>query len=207
MFVFKPGTRIESANGDYLGEVDRLVIDPSDRHVSHIVVRKGVFFPDDRVIPVDTVAHADEAAVRLQKSVETDKLPQFEEANYVELDADTVDRLGQPGIGAVAWAYPLTPSAGLPFYPVYLPAAEAEVERNVPDESNVIEPGSIVVTGDGEKLGKIREVRTDEAGSLSHVTVDPGLLQSETLIPAHWIVEVDDDTVEIGIGAASLRNR
>ncbi|MEX2279314.1 MAG: hypothetical protein WEA76_04410, partial [Acidimicrobiia bacterium] len=47
---------------------------------------------------------------------------------------------GQSGIGAVAWAYPLTPSAGLPFYPVYLQTTEVEVERNVPDD-----PGFVAV--------------------------------------------------------------
>lgn len=206
MFVLHQGTRIESADGDYLGDVDRLVIDPSGRKVTHVVVRKGVFFPDDRVIPVDTIDHADEAVVRLRTSVDADELPPFEEGHFVELDEATIGQLGHSGAGAYAWAYPLNPSPVFPRYPTYPPAANVDVERNVPEDSAIIEPGTDVVTIDGEKLGKIREVRTDEFGALSHVIVDPGLLQAETLVPAHWISKVDEDRVEIGVGADSLRS-
>lgn len=206
MFVLHQGTRIESAAGDYLGDVDRLVIDPSGRQVTHVVVRKGIFFPDDRVIPIDTIDHADEAAVRLRDSVNTDELPAFEEGHYVELDKKTTTQLGQTGPGAFAWAYPLNPSPAFPRYPTYPPAAQVDVERNVPEDSAIIEAGTDVVTIDGEKLGKIRQVRTNEFGRLSHIIVDPGLLQSETLVPAHWISKVDEDRVEIGVGAGSLRS-
>lgn len=205
MFVLHQGTRIESADGDHLGDVDRLVIDPSGRQITHVVVRKGIFFPDDRVIPVDTIAHADEAAVRLRESVDADQLPPFEEGHYVGLDEATLRELGHAGADAYAWAYPLNPSPVFPRYPTYPPTAKVDVERNVPDDSAIVEPGTDVVTIDGEKLGTIREIRTDEFGALSHVTVDPGLLQAETLIPAHWIRKIDDDRVEIGVGAGSLR--
>jgi sporulation protein YlmC with PRC-barrel domain len=207
MLELHEGTRIESADGEHLGDIDRLVIDPSGRRVSHVVVRNGVFFPDDRVIPVDVIEQSDASVTRLRTSVSADELPVFEEAHYVPLDEATVRELGHTGGRALAWAYPLTPSPGFPTYPVYPGTARIEVERNVPADSAVIEPGSHVLTVDGEDVGKIREVTTDERGTLTHVTVDPGWFRSETVIPAHWIRQVDEDAVQIGVGAGALRDR
>jgi sporulation protein YlmC with PRC-barrel domain len=206
MLILHEGTPIESADGDHLGDVDRLVFDPSGRKVTHVVVRKGIFFRSDKVIPVDVIEHADEQVVRLRDSIDAEQLPPFEEKHYVELDEATSRTAGRADIRTYAWAYPLTPGPGFPHYPVYPAARQYEVERNVPEDSAVIEPGSHVVTVDGQDIGTIREVRTDDRGALSHVTVDPGWLESETLIPAHWISKVSEDTVEIGVGAATLRS-
>lgn len=206
MLILHEGTPIESATGEYVGEVDRLVFDPSGRKVTHVVVRKGIFFPTDKVIPVDVIEHADEASVRLRDSVDADQLPPFEEAHYVELDGETSRSVGRADVRTYAWAYPLTPTPGFPHYPVYPAEQQYEIERNIPDDSAVIEPGAHVVTADGQDIGTIREVRTDHHGVLSHVVVDPGWLKSETLIPAHWISEVAEDTVQIGVGAETLRS-
>ena len=206
MLILHEGTPIESAGGDYLGEIDRLVIDPSGRRVTHVVVRKGIFFPSDKVIPVDVIEHADEQMVRLRDSVDADELPAFEEAHYVELDDMTSRSAGRADVRTYAWAYPLAPAPGFPHYPVYPAEHQYEVERNVPADSAVIEPGTHVVTEDGQDIGAIKEVRVDDRGALSHVTVDPGWLKSETLIPAHWISKVTEDKVEIGVGAETLRS-
>ncbi|MEX1004515.1 MAG: PRC-barrel domain-containing protein [Acidimicrobiia bacterium] len=206
MLILHEGTPIESADGDYLGEVDRLVIDPSGRQVSHVVVRKGIFFPSDKVIPVDVIDHADESSIRLRDSVDTDQLPPFEEAHYVELDDTTSREAGRADIRTYAWAYPLAPAPGFPHYPMYPAERQYEIERNIPDDSAVIEPGAHVVTADGEDIGTIREVRTDHNGALSHVVVDPGWLKDETLIPAHWISKVDHDKVQIGVGSETFRS-
>lgn len=92
-------------------------------------------------------------------------------------------------------------------YPTYPYSARVEVEQNVPVDSAVIERGSHVLTLDGEDVGTIREVAIDERGNLSHVTVDPGWFKDETVIPAHWIRKVDEDSIMIGLGAETLRTR
>jgi uncharacterized protein YrrD len=207
MFELHEGTKIESADGRNVGSIDRLVIDPSGSRVSHVVVRKGIFFQDDRVIPVDAIESADKDLVRLHSTVDPDQIPVFEEEHYVPLDAPTVNLLGRSEHGALAWAYPLAPSTGFPSYPAYPVTTRSEVARNVPTDSHVVEPGSRVVTIDGEDIGKIQEVTTDSDGHLTHVTVDPGWFQAETIIPAHWIKGIDEDRVQIGVGADSLRGR
>lgn len=207
MLELHEGTRVESADGEHIGDIDRLVIDPSGGRVSHVVISKGVLLRVDRVIPVDVIEHADESVARLNPNVDTDELPPFEEEHYVSLDEVSARELGWPDERAIAWAHPMSPGTGYPMYPTYPYSARVEVEQNVPADSAVIERGSHVQTFDGEDIGVIREVATDDRGTLLHVTVDPGWFQDETVIPAHWIRKVDEDTVMIGVGAGALRGR
>ena len=205
MLNLHEGTRIESASGEHLGDVDRLVIDPSGRKVTHVVVRKGIFFPDDKVIPIDVIAEANESCVKLRDSVDADELPPFEEMNYVELDRETSSTFGRDDVTSFAWAYPMTPAPTFPRYPVYPPGGRLDVDRNIPDDTAVIEPGTHVVTTDDQEIGKIREVGTDDKGQLSHVVVDPGWLDDERVIPAHWISEIGEEKVRVGVGAQTFR--
>ena len=207
MLQLHEGTRVESADGEHVGDIDRLVVDPSGQRVSHVVIRKGVFFRVDRVIPVDVIEQADESVARLRPNVDAEELPPFEEEHYVSLDPATASELGYPEGPSLAWAHPMSPGAEYPMYPTYPYSARVEIEQNVPDDSAVIERGSHVLTLDGEDVGSIREVAIDERGNLSHVTVDPGWFKDETVIPAHWIRKVDEGSIMIGLGAETLRTR
>ena len=48
---YETRTNIYNQNGDKVGSIDRLVIDPRTNEVTHIVVRKGFLFTKDKVIP------------------------------------------------------------------------------------------------------------------------------------------------------------
>ena len=63
MLILHEGPPIESADGEYLGEIDRLVIDPSGRQVTHVVVRKGTFFTEDKVVPMEMIETAEMGAL------------------------------------------------------------------------------------------------------------------------------------------------
>ena len=61
----RPGSQVVTAEGDDLGTIRHLVVDPSRSEVTHVLVEKGIFFTDDRP---DNVAAAREAgynAIRL----------------------------------------------------------------------------------------------------------------------------------------------
>lgn len=56
---FKEGTDVFTIDGDKVGSIDRVVIDPRNNEVTHLVVRKGFFFPTDKVVPMDLVRTAE----------------------------------------------------------------------------------------------------------------------------------------------------
>src|SRR5439155_22796917 len=90
---------------------------PLTRDVTHVVVRKGFLFTEDKVVPIDLIATATEDRVMLRSDVgDPDALPQFEEAHYIPLAEAEPDirhaaqnatpLYWYPPVGVAAWGYP-----------------------------------------------------------------------------------------------------
>lgn len=200
----REGMHVIDLRGEDLGKIERYVIDPSTRDVTHVVIEKGVFFPDERVAPVSSLSPADsEDALRLDDSVGTDELPQFQERHYVELGPEMSPVEGPHA--ASAWAYPMAPTAGFPAYPMIGTPAQTETRLNVPEGSIVLSEGTEVFADDEQSVGKIKEVGTDETGQLAYIVVDPGWFTDERVIPAHWIQTVDESGVQLAITRETLQ--
>jgi len=52
--TIRRGDEVVASNGENLGHVDELLVDPSDGHVTHVVLREGHIFrhDDDVVVPI-----------------------------------------------------------------------------------------------------------------------------------------------------------
>lgn len=202
----REGTHIVDASGDDLGKVERYVIDPSTREVTHVVIEKGVVFPRQRVAPVQALEPTDDGdMLRLGATVAAEDLPPFEDRHYIGLEAqrDTALEPLAP-YPALAWAYPTMPVAGYPAYPM-VGGQPVETTHNVPEGSVVVTEGVEVLSAEGESVGKITEIGTDETGRLAYVVVDPGWFKTEQLVPAHWIETIDESGVRLAISADTLR--
>src|SRR5512145_2946888 len=89
----KEGTRVYAADGREVGEVSRFVVNPVSKKLTHVVIKKGALFPEDRVVPVDWLNTADpERITVLVQSGTIHDLPPFEETHYVSLDRTERER-------------------------------------------------------------------------------------------------------------------
>ncbi|CAN5811588.1 hypothetical protein BH23ACT5_BH23ACT5_08380 [soil metagenome] len=204
---FVDGATVESADGESLGKIDRFVIDPSSREVTHLVIRKGVFFPDDRVVPLGMVGRIENGNPVLTSDIELEDLPPFEVDHYVPVDPDTRDRFGDPLGEASMWRYPVAAHGTFPAYPAFPPTDPAlsnVTERNVPDSSVVINDGTDVQTAEGESIGSVAEVTIDDDGHLSHLVVDLGFLSGHRVLPVHWIQAITEDAITVAVGEEAL---
>jgi sporulation protein YlmC with PRC-barrel domain len=52
---FKKGAEVFSSDGEKIGTLNRVVIDPRTREVSNLVVEKGFLFKTDKVVPITLV--------------------------------------------------------------------------------------------------------------------------------------------------------
>ncbi|MBN1876656.1 MAG: PRC-barrel domain-containing protein [Anaerolineae bacterium] len=72
-----------TAENEQIGHVERIVIDPKTKVVTHIVIRKGFIFAENKVLPISLVASGGEQ-VKLRENVgDLQAFPKFEEKNYV----------------------------------------------------------------------------------------------------------------------------
>src|SRR5689334_2270052 len=81
---FKDGARVFTADGKEVGQIDRVVIDPRSKQVTHVIVRKGWLFTEDKVVPVSWFAESNEDRAMLMETKEDlQKLPEFETSYFV----------------------------------------------------------------------------------------------------------------------------
>jgi len=205
------GSRLYSATGDHLGAIRQFVVQPSNSELTHVLVEKGVFFTDDRVVPLEAIERVEEGRVVLAEDVDPAALPRFVRADYTLVDDETRTRLNAPTGSDYIWRHPTAMVGPFPLYPAY-PMPPAPRRGDVDDpvirdhlaESEIIGPRAPVLSTKDEKLGTVAEMQVDESGRLSHLVVDLGLFDGEKVLPAHWIESMDSDGVRLAVGDAAL---
>jgi len=114
---FRENTPVYTADGQEVGAIDRVVINPETTEVSHIVVRQGWLFTEDKVVPTEWVDQATADQVRLRADVDNlDESPAFEETHYLPYE----DGYGADGGNATTSANHAAYAGGgdaRPYYP------------------------------------------------------------------------------------------
>ena len=79
MLQFKENAEVISSTGEKVGRIDRVVIDPKSDELTHLVVKKGFLFSDDKVVSIDLVDTAAEDQVVLKEGPQApEDFPDFE---------------------------------------------------------------------------------------------------------------------------------
>lgn len=81
---FKQNVPVTTQEGTDIGHIDRVVLDPRTKAVTHVVVRKGVLLTEDKVIPIDLIESATEDRVTIRTAGDLETLPPFEEKHFVQ---------------------------------------------------------------------------------------------------------------------------
>ncbi len=211
----KEGAAVVTADGKDVGTVDRVVLDPGSKKVTHLVVRQGFLFTEDKILPIDLVAQGDEDRVILR--VEGDdlgELPPFEETHYIQAGEERVSApyptpyvmpvYWYPPVGTTRWGYPY------PDYPGYtgttLPSYAVEVEQNIPEGTVALAEGARVYSADGEHVGAVERVFFDpDSHKATHFMISEGLLFKERkLVPVAWTRSIGEDEVYLVVGSRLL---
>lgn len=199
---YREDAEVITADGRKVGHIDRVVIDPRTKEVTHLVVRKGFIFKRDKVVPVDLVETTAGERVKLKKEAgEGEDFPDFEETHYVQ-----VDQGGKgpdiPGARPIMWYFPYAGIAwwgGLRGFPA--PLYYDKTERNIPKDAVALEEGAKVISSDGEDLGTVETIYTEPEGRrATHLLISHGLIVKEKkLIPVTWIDKVSEGEVRLGV--------
>ncbi len=202
---YRDGTTVFAFDGRELGEIDRVVIDPETREVTAIIVRKGLLFTEDKVVPVSLVAEATDERITLREDAgDLDRLPLFEETHYVPAPGDELLAAPlywyppYPAVGTTWWGFPNY--FGYPPYPI-------ETERNIPEGHIALKEGASVVDANGEQIGAVKQIMTDAlAERVTHLLITRGglLNQEQKLIPCTWVRRIDEDEVQLRVTSEFL---
>lgn len=185
-----------TARDEHVGKVDRIVVDPLTRTVTHIVVRKGIFFPEDKVIAIDDIVTATEERINLSTQVDAESFPPFVDHHYVTLD----EHIQAEGISSHATSLPAIWYGPLGIMtPVYESAMRTITERNIPERAAALEPGTAVLARGRRDLGRLEEIITTNNGTVTHIVVaEAGLHRTRRALPVNWIESISEAEILLG---------
>lgn len=212
---FKENAVVLTSAGQKVGRIDRVVIDPKSDEVTHLVVKKGFLFTEDKVVSLDAVKSATEDRVLLKEErQDPDDFPNYEETHFVSVKDDKMAaRKGSAGQNPLAWYYPLPGGAwwrertfGYPGLPKS--SYVRKTEKNIPDGTVALEEGAKVVSAEGEHVGDIERVYTDEEEQrVTHLVITKGLISTtRKLIPSMWVDSVREDEVQLSVRERLVEN-
>jgi uncharacterized protein YrrD len=228
---FKQNSIVKSANGETIGRVSHFVIDPRTNEITHLVVEKGFLFMEDRVVPIQSVATADEDEIRLApgRGNEPEDFPLFESSYYIRpgeysTEPDLYPSQSAyyyyppvPGMGS--WgAAPVVPPVAPPGMQVGTPQpagpmnsapvndtgiVSREASEELPEHAVAVKKGADIYSSDGQLVGQVDEVFTSaESNRVTHLLMSQGLLAKKfKLLPIHWVAEMTADRVDLGTSA------
>ncbi|RJQ75979.1 MAG: DUF2171 domain-containing protein [Desulfobacteraceae bacterium] len=201
----KTNTDVLNADGKRIGRIDRVVIDPHGRKVTHLVVKKGLLFTREKVIPVDQVKPVNENQVILKEIGDSDELADFEEKDHIPAEG-MFNPQGEPPGNArpVMWyPHPGVPTWGMGSYPMYrAPQVFVRTRRNIPQGTVPLEEGAQVVCQDGEKAGKVERIFSDpDEHRATHLVISSGWIsKNKKLVPSVWVDRIEEKQVRLNVG-------
>jgi len=205
---FREKAEVLTNDGKKIGRIDRVVMDVKSKELTHLVIKKGVLFTKDKVIPIEHVESAAEDRVVLKKKVKAPgDFPDFEETHYVETGE------GKPypqdenfSKRPLAWYFPLPAEAWWRMPVGYHsghtgPPYVRRTELNIPDGTVPLEEGAKVVGSEGDHVGNVERVYADEEEQrATHLLISKGTISKvRKLIPTMWVDHVLDDEVWLSV--------
>ena len=204
---FIKGADVYSSTGEKLGAIDRVIIDPVTKEVTHLVISKGFLFTTNKMIGINTLNTQDDERISvLSSGSDLENFQDFSESEYVTLeqsDNPTED------IPTSTW-YPPTEYAwwrsgpGMAYPP--MPLFVRKMEPNIPEGTVALDEGATVTSKDGQHVGNVEEVYVDkEDNRATHILVSAGILfKEQKLLPVTWISEIDEHEVHLSVDADFL---
>lgn len=197
----KTDARVLTSDNKDVGRVDRVVIDPSTREITHLVIRQGWLFTEDKVLPISWVSDTVDDTLRLRAlNDDLDGLPSFEDSYYVSMDDRSVDKEERVAEYATPYLYyPYGLNIGSNGYPYAESGAKATTARNIPARTVALKEGANVIASDGEHVGDVeRIVSQGETDVATYLVITKGLLFKERkVIPNSWVKDVQENKVRL----------
>ena len=200
------GSPVRCTDGPF-GELADIVIDPTKRRVTHLVVAPDGDHGKAKLVPVELAStEGESSAIEIRCSLdEAGRLDQVEEYAYLRLgDSPELEPgweigvesvLAQPyygyGAGGAGIGYEATP-------PEYDPHVSVTYDR-IPKGEVELRRASEVNSSDGHGLGKVDGFLVDDDDAITHFVLERGHLwgKREVTIPISAVASVHTDVVTL----------
>jgi uncharacterized protein YrrD len=198
---FNRGASVVTLDGKEVGHIDRVVIEPKTKEITHLVIRRGRLQKEDKVVPISTITLGRDGQLTLHlQSADLEFLPTFEEEQYILVEDDQSG--STPSAVYLSPPYP----GGVAGFARYGPKYVTETHFNIPDNTVALKEGARVIASDNNEVGHVAQVLTSTpADQVTHFLIVKGLLIKEhRLIPVGWVEGLTDDEVRLMVDSSTV---
>ncbi|MEE4194322.1 MAG: PRC-barrel domain-containing protein [Anaerolineae bacterium] len=202
---FRKGTRMYSSVGENIGELKRVVLDPLNNQISHLVIEKGILVKEDKVIPIGLVEDQSGDRIGLKVTAEElEEFPHFSETHFV-LSTNLPDSEEDLRTYQYVSSYHWWNGGGLGYA---TPRLQHQRLGNIPEDAVALKEGARVMTPKGEKVGYLSSIIADSRdNAITHVVVsDGGINPTRKLVPIFWVDKFTDNEVDLLIREKYYKN-
>ncbi len=194
------GKQVHCSDGP-LGELSDVIVDPTKKRVTHLVVKPDKLDGGPRLVPVELAEAGENGGqeLTLQCTIEAAaQLPSIQESAYL--------RLGELPVADPDWDVGVQQVLAMPYYGGEFGDYSGEFDSSygvvydrVPKGEVEIRRGSSVVTGDGDYIGQVDGFVVDADDQIAHFVLEKGHLwgKREVTIPISAVDKVETDTVTV----------
>jgi len=208
----KIGAPVITLDGEQVGVLDRVVIEPGTNEITHLVVEKGFLFTTDKVIPMEMVGASTENKVSLRvKATDLEQIPDFLDLEYVPARKTRETLVAAPTIAdkekiRALYLYPRAGTFG-PFT-TYSATHFARQAKNIPEDTIALEENAKVLTEDKDHVGNVERILTaPQSDRATHIVIAKGILLKERkIVPTCWIKTVLTDKIHLSVDAELVDN-
>jgi sporulation protein YlmC with PRC-barrel domain len=194
-----------ASNAQEVGFLERVVVNPEWKVITHIVVRMGPLFnKEDKIVPIELVADTTEDLVLLDVDAATvESMPLFEEKQVISEERS---------VGALASSenkQPVPFGESQPVVSLVLDPDETyaiETVQNIPEGTVAMKVGAKVIASDGEHVGHVERILADPSvDQVTHLLISRGIFSKEVnLIPSKWIFKIGEESVYLNVNKDSI---
>jgi sporulation protein YlmC with PRC-barrel domain len=198
------GSTVNCTDGPF-GELADVVIDPTKRRVTHLVVEPHGDHGKARLVPIElaNTEQSESSAISLGCSLEeAGRLELVEEYAYLRLsespDLEPGWEIGVESVLAQPY-YGYGPGPGYEAVPVeYDPHVSMTFDR-IPKGEVEVRRASEVTSTDGHYLGKVDGFLVDDEDAITHFVLERGHLwgRKEVTIPINAVASVHTDAISL----------
>lgn len=204
------GRPVIAKDGERIGQVDRIVIDPVSMELVQFIVHKGLFLSEDRIIERPLIEHVGiEGTVFLAVASDfVEHLPLFVEHSFLaeappaETNAPYIVGIGGPDPNTVLTSeepvghdyqtfttsiFEHAPSGG----------PRLEVRSNIPADAVLLSRGTDIVDADGDKIGALEKLIYQD-GTIEGFVAESGLIERHQIrVPAADVESITHERIQL----------
>jgi sporulation protein YlmC with PRC-barrel domain len=207
---FQKNATVLGVDGERVGLLDRVVVNPSNNVLTDIVVRTGSLLnQEEKVVPLGLVADANYDQILLSKEAgEVNALPPFKVERLVKEVGEEDSELAAEAERETRVMIAGNPVFGLPAMPTIRRDVRTHVEQNIPEGTVAMKEGAKVYTVDGRHVGDVEGVLADATrDTITHLVISRGLFIRELkMVPIWWVSLLGEEKVQLRVNRHSVEN-